>query len=143
MVNIFPIHQQQEYPIFERFNAIYGGILAEYCQLLNACQIDILTVEEFRNEPGELPMIEIDDKDAFTCSSDLQHNDASFTKAGIIFNQACIDALGLTEEEQYAAIAHEIGHIIYRCRMLNSLIINELRGTWFKCGSSFSVITST
>ena len=30
-----------------------------------------------------------------------------------------------------------------RCGKLNALIINVLHGSWFKCGSSFSVITST
>ena len=100
MINLFPIQKQQEHPIFGRFNAIYGDTLAEYCPRLKEFQIDILTVEEFRNNPGDLPEIEINDEDAYACSSDLQDADASFTKAGIIFNQACIDALGLTEEEQ-------------------------------------------
>ena len=27
--------------------------------------------------------------------------------------------------------------------MLNSLVINELRGAWFKCGSNSPVFTST
>ena len=114
MINLFPIQKQQEYPLFGRFNALYGEALTEYCPLLKDFQIDILTVEEYRANPGNLPIIEINEEDAFACSSDLQEDDAAFTTAGIIFNQDCIDRLGFTEEEQYAAIAHEIGHIIYR-----------------------------
>lgn len=114
MVNLFPIQQQQEHPLFGRFNAHYGDILADNCPPLQEFQIAILTKEEFEVNPGDLPMIDLDENDAFACSSDKQEEAASSTKAGIIFNQAVIEHLGLTEEEQYAAIAHEIGHIIYR-----------------------------
>lgn len=125
MTNLFPIQKQQEHPIFGRFNARYGDIIVEHCPPLNKFQINVLTVEEFRKNPGELPVIEIDDADAFAYSSDLQDDDVASTKAGIIFNQSRIDALGLTEEEQYAAIAHEIGHIIYRFSSLKQMFPGE------------------
>ena len=44
--------------------------------------------------------------------------------------------------EEFEAGGDELD-FISRYRMLNPSIINELRGTWFKCGSIFSVITST
>lgn len=112
--NIFPIQQQQEHPLFGRFNALYGGIIADNCPPLQEFQIAILSKEEFETNPGDLPVIDLDENDAFACSSDRQEEAILSTKAGIIFNQAAIDNLELTEEEQYAAIAHEIGHIIYR-----------------------------
>lgn len=114
MTNLFPIQKQQEHPIFGRFNALYGDILAENCPPLQDFQISIFTKEEFEANPGDLPVIDLDENDAFACSSDKQGEAASSTKAGIIFNQAAIAHLRLSEDEQYAAIAHEIGHIIYR-----------------------------
>ena len=114
MANLFPIQQQQEYPIFGRFNVRYGDTLADNCPPLQEFQIAIFTKEEFEANPRDLPAIDLDENDAFACSSDKKEDAASSTKAGIIFNQAAIESLGLTEEEQYAAIAHEIGHIIYR-----------------------------
>ena len=114
MTNLFPIQLQQEHPIFGRFNARYGDLLAEHCPPLQEFQIKVLTSDAFLRNPGELPMIDLDENDAFACSSDKQEDAISSTKAGIIFNKAAIDRLGLTEEEQFAAIAHEIGHIIYR-----------------------------
>ena len=89
MANLFPIQQQQEYPIFGRFNVRYGDTLADNCPPLQEFQIAIFTKEEFEANPRDLLAIDLDENDAFACSR-------------------------LTEEEQYAAIAHEIGHIIYR-----------------------------
>lgn len=114
MINIFPIQKQQEYPVFGHFNDRYGDILINHCPQLAKFQINILTSDEFCSSPGDLPMIELNSLDAFAYSSDLQEDDAAFTKAGIIINPTQIERLELTEEEQYAAIAHEIGHIIFR-----------------------------
>lgn len=120
MANLFPIQKQQEHPIFGRFNALYGDTLVEQYPPLLEFQITILTKEEFKTNPGVLPIVKLDNRDAFAYSSDKQNDSPSSTKAVIIYNPALIEILQLTEEEQFAAIAHEIGHIIYRFSTLKN-----------------------
>lgn len=114
MFQLFSNIDQSKYPIFGRFNTLYRDLLAERCPQLREFQILIFTVDDYLRNPCGLPLIDIDDNDAFAYSSDKQGDAISSTKAAIIFNESAIDRLGLTEEEQFAAIAHEIGHIIYR-----------------------------
>ena len=40
-------------------------------------------------------------------------------------------------------IINQLGEIICRCRILNTLIVNKMRDEWFKHGSNHPVITST
>jgi hypothetical protein len=114
MINLFPIQEQMQHPIFMRFNNLYGKVLSDFCPLLLKFQINIFSKAEFLTDRLGLPFVEINENDPFAYSSDLQDDDIANTRAGIIYNQTCIDAIGLTEEEQFAAISHEIGHIIYR-----------------------------
>lgn len=113
MARLFPINMQQEHPIFGRFNDCYGDILVGYCQLLNKFQINILTVEEYNLFPGDIPQIEDIDSQPFASFIKKDDFDAETTIAGIVFCPPIIERIGLNEKEQFASIAHEIGHILY------------------------------
>lgn len=113
MTNLFPIQQQQEYPVFGLFNALYGDALVNYCPLLGKFQIGILTVDEYKALPGGTPLIDDIEIEAFASFIQKNGDTADTTYAGIVFNPALIDLFGLTEPEQHACIAHEIGHILY------------------------------
>lgn len=113
MANLFSIQKQQEYPIFGRFNTLYGDNLVEYCRILNEFQISILTVEEYKSLPEGTPQIEDIETDSFAYYIQKEGDTADTTNAGIVFNSDMIDFYGFNESEQLACVAHEIGHILY------------------------------
>ena len=116
MVNLFPIEQHQKYPIFGRFNALYGDTIVDNWPQLGKFTIQVLTTEEFEADTHGLPPVDDIEEQPFFCSSNQTEAKAETTIAGIMFNPQLIARYGLTEEEQIASIAHEIGHIVLRFR---------------------------
>lgn len=113
MPNIFPIQKQQEYPVFGHFNDCYGETLIEYCPLLNQFQINILTVDEYSDFSADLPAIDGVESQPFSSFIRKDGEKADTSIAGIVICEPLIESIGFNETEQYAAIAHEIGHILY------------------------------
>ena len=113
MFDLFPEQEQQDYPIFGKFSHYYGGKVTSICHLLTKFKIRIYTLEKYLVCADNLPQIEDVDNQLFACfvKNDTPH--AETTVEGIVFTQSLIDELELTESEQFAAIAHEIGHILY------------------------------
>lgn len=116
MVNLFSIQKQQEHTIFGRFNALYGDTIVDKWPQLAKFTIQVLTTEEFKADKHGLPPVDDIEEQPFFCSSNQTEAKAETTVAGIMFNPQLIASYGLTEEEQIASIAHEIGHIILRFR---------------------------
>lgn len=113
MVNLFPIEKQQEHPIFGRFNALFGEKLVDYCSLLGKFQINVYSTEEYKRLPGDIPRIEDIDKQVFASFIVKYGVTADTTEAGIVYSELLLSTLRLNEAELFAAIAHEVGHILY------------------------------
>ena len=113
MFDLFPEQEQRDYPIFGKFSHYYGGTLISICHLLTKFKIHVYTLEQYLAFADNFPKIEDVENQLFACfvKNDTPH--AETTVAGIVFTQSLIDELELTESEQFAAIAHEIGHILY------------------------------
>ena len=60
-----------------------------------------------------MPRIEDIDTQPYAMYIYNDSQSAETTTAGIVFNDPLIKSLSLTKEEQFASIAHEIGHILY------------------------------
>lgn len=108
MANLFSTDQR----IFEEFNQQYGDCLVSHYPLLGRFQVKIYSLDEYLHSSEGLPEVEIQNQ--FSAFFVNKENAAiETTNAGIIYNESLIRQLGLTESEQFAAIAHEIGHILY------------------------------
>ena len=113
MHDLFNKQDQIEYPIFGEFNSLYGDDLATICNLLLKFKIDVLPIEQYKRRSSSLPKIEDVDAEPYAA---YIYNDTTYaetTIAGIVFNDSLIKSLSLTKEEQFASIAHEIGHILF------------------------------
>lgn len=113
MHDLFNKQDQIEYPIFGEFNSLYGDDLATICNLLLKFKIGILPIEQYKRRSSSLPKIEDVDAEPYAA---YIYNDTTYaetTIAGIVFNDSLIKSLSLTKEEQFASIAHEIGHILF------------------------------
>lgn len=113
MANIFPTKKQKEHPVFGRFCSLYGDALTSICYLLSKFEINVLTTEEYCSLREDVPLISDVENQPFASYIKKDGELAETTKAGIVFNVSVITAIGLSENEFYAAIAHEIGHILY------------------------------
>lgn len=116
MTNLFPIEKQAAFPLFGRFTHAYRNEFFSRWPLLESFDIDIFTVDEYLGLPNEiLRKVMIDDIREQSFASFIYKKEVAIetTNAGIIYNESLIRQLGLTESEQFAAIAHEIGHILY------------------------------
>ena len=113
MFNLFPEQEQQDYPIFGKFCQFYGSSLTSICHLLTKFKIHILTLEQYLACVDEFPKIEGVENQPFACFVKNNTESAETTIAGVVFTQSLVDEFDLTESEQFAAIAHEVGHIMY------------------------------
>lgn len=113
MAQLFSSQKQLVYPLFGRFNQEYGDALVTICPLLRKFEIDILTVEEYQALPEGTPLIEDITSQTFANFLQKDGDTADTTRAAIIYNATLIEQIGFTEPEQHAAIAHEIGHMLY------------------------------
>ena len=113
MHDLFNKQHQIEYPIFGEFNSLYGDCLASICNLLLKFKIDIHPIEQYKKLSSSVPRIEDIDTQPYAMYIYNDSQSAETTTAGIVFNDPLIKSLSLTKEEQFASIAHEIGHILY------------------------------
>lgn len=113
MAQLFSSQKQLVYPLFGRFNQEYGDALVTICPLLRKFEIDILTVEEYQALPEGTPLIEDITSQTFANFLQKDGDTADTTRAAIIYNATLIEQIGFTQPEQHAAIAHEIGHVLY------------------------------
>lgn len=113
MESLFTLEKYLEYPIFEEFNNGYRDTLVGLFPSLGRFVIGILSVEDYMKCP--LEMLPIDEVYGQPFSSYIIHDcdDVANTQAAIIINMALVQQIGMTEIEQQAAIAHEIGHILF------------------------------
>ncbi len=113
MFDLFPEQEQQEYPIFRKFCLYYGSRITYICHLLTKFKIHVFTIYKYLSIEDNLPQIEDVENQLYACFVKNETAHAETTVAGIVFSQSLIDKLDLTEPEQFAAIAHEVGHILY------------------------------
>jgi hypothetical protein len=113
MTSLFPAKKQIEYPVFGRFNHLYGDALIKICSLLEKFTIEIYTVEEYKALSIDVSQILDIDKQTFANFIQKYGETAGTTQAAIIFNADLIRQMNFSEREQYASITHEIGHFLY------------------------------
>lgn len=113
MFDLFPKQEQQDYPIFGKFCHHYGSKITSICYLMTKFKIHVYTLDQYLSSADSLPQIEDVENQLFSCFVKKETIHAETTIAGIVFTQSLIDELNLTESEKFAAIAHEIGHVLY------------------------------
>ena len=113
MFDLFPKQEQQDYPIIGKFCHHYGSEITSICHLMTKFKIHVYTLDQYLSSTDDLPQIEDVENQLFSCFVKNETIHAETTIAGIVFTQSLIDELNLTESEKFAAIAHEIGHILY------------------------------
>lgn len=126
---------------FDTFEEMYKFNAYSVCNLLKEFSINVHTMGEYKELleiTSKLPVIEDIDKDLFGCYILKETNDAKDTISGIIINEELCSQLELTTSDKLAAIAHEIGHIIFFF-LENKPIDEELKADEFACKMGFSV----
>lgn len=113
MSSLFTPKEQIEHPVFGRFNHLYGDALFKICPLLKKFSIKIYTVKEYKALTNDVPQILDIDTQTFANFIQKSGDTADTTQAAIVFNAALIRQMNFSEREQYASIAHEIGHFLY------------------------------
>ena len=116
MINLFPEADQLKYPIFKLFNQNYGDKIVSICPILTKYQVHVYTADEYLAQPQEIPKIEDIHDQSFASVVFKYQESAESTFAGIVYNKPLINKLCFTKDEQYAAISHEIGHILFFSR---------------------------
>ena len=126
---------------FNSFEELYKSNVYSVCNLLKKFSINVHTIFEYKNlleiHP-KLPVIEDIDKDLFGCYVLKETNDAKDTISGIIINEDLCSQLKLTTNDKLAAIAHEIGHIMFFF-IENKQINEEIKADEFACKMGLSV----
>lgn len=126
---------------FNSFEELYKSNVYSVCNLLKKFSINVHTTFEYKDlleiHP-KLPVIEDIDKDLFGCYVLKETNDAKDTISGIIINEELCSQLKLSINDKFAAIAHEIGHIIFFF-LENKPIDEELKADEFACKMGLSV----
>lgn len=126
---------------FYTFEEMYKSNAYSVCNLLKKFSINVHTIGEYKELleiTPKLPVIENIDKDLFGCYILKETNDAKDTISGIIINEELCSQLKLTINDKLAAIAHEIGHIIFFF-LENKPIDEELKADEFACKMGLSV----
>jgi deoxycytidylate deaminase len=94
---------------FDTFNSEYALKAISICNILSKFQI--IAVDY--NDSLYVDKIDLKDYEAFGSYINKVGIEPSSTYAEIIVNERVCDRMGLSEQEMIAAIAHEIGHIIF------------------------------
>lgn len=94
---------------FDTFNADYAMNAISICNILSKFQI--IAVDY--NDSLYVDRIDLKEYEAFGYYINKEEYDASSTYAEIIVNESVCSKLKLSEQEMMAAIAHEIGHIMF------------------------------
>lgn len=126
---------------FNIFEDLYKSNVYSVCNLLKKFSINVHTIGEYKDlleiNPT-LPVVENIDKDLFGCYVLKETDDAKNTVSGIIINEELCSTVELTTNDRFAAIAHEIGHIIFFF-LENKQINEELKADEFACKMGLSV----
>lgn len=94
---------------FDTFNSEYALKAISICNILSKFQI--IAVDY--NDSLYVDKIDLKEFEAFGNYINKEEYDASSTYAEIIVNESVCSKLRLSEQEMMAAIAHEVGHIIF------------------------------
>lgn len=95
--------------VFDTFNEKYGEIAISLCYLL--AKFQIIAISTYDSE--HIDDIGMKQSDPFGCFIDNTEYDGSSTYAEIVINIKKCEELELSDQEFHAAIAHEIGHMIF------------------------------
>ena len=95
--------------VFDTLNEKYSEIAISLCYILAKFQIIAISTYDSKHI-GDIGMNE---SDTFGCFIDKTEYDASSTYAEIVINKKKCEELELSNQEIHAAIAHEIGHVIF------------------------------
>jgi deoxycytidylate deaminase len=94
---------------FDTFNSEYALKAISICNILSKFQI--IAVDY--NDSLYVDKIDLKDYEAFGFYINKVGIEPSSTYAEIIVNERVCERMGLSEQEMIAAIAHEVGHIIF------------------------------
>lgn len=94
--------------LFNAFNRNYSSRIVEICPLLNEFAIHV--VEHTKSNYWNVASC--NDYDSFAYFLNKESADVASTYAEIIVNIEMCNKLEFNEEEMFAALAHEIGHVI-------------------------------
>lgn len=94
---------------FDTFNSEYALKAISICNILSKFQI--IAVDY--NDSLYVDKIDLKEYEAFGNYINKEEYDAYSTYAEIIVNESVCSKLRLSEQEMMAAIAHEIGHVIF------------------------------
>ncbi len=103
------IKNKTELEVFDTFNEKYSEFAISLCYLLTMFQIFAISTYDSEHVDD----IGMKVSDPFGCFINKTEYDASSTYAEIVINKKKCEELELSEQEIHAAIAHEIGHVIF------------------------------
>ena len=98
-------------PVFDQFNYHFREKILSICPLLGKFQIRILPTIDLIE--AQIITEEEIATQAFLNHIEKTEDDASQTLAYIVKNEEVIKMLDFTLDEQFSAIAHEIGHFLF------------------------------
>ena len=106
-------HNHTSDDIFQNFEQKFKSVLYEEYPHLSLFYIDCYTIDQYQ-ELERVPKFAELKKDAFAYSIEVKIVEEQHTIfAAVIFSPTLCKTFNFSEEEKYAAIAHEIGHIIH------------------------------
>ena len=120
---VFPefVNNKTDIAILNSFNEEFSHAAIDICPLLSKFQIIIVN----HYETKYASVANLNENDTFAYYLNKESEDASSTYAEIIVNKELCDKLLFTGQEYLAAVAHEIGHIIFYFRSDKELFQGE------------------
>lgn len=109
MDNYHLIVNKTKFEVFDTFNSKYASKAISICPVLGKFQIVAMNYDESSN----IHDVDLKDYEAFGSYINKAGTEPSSTYAEIIINERVCDRTKLSEQEMIAAIAHEVGHIIF------------------------------
>ena len=109
MYNYPLIINKTKLKVFDTFNKENSGLAISICPLLKKFQINAIAMSDSKHVYD----IGMEDYDPFGSYIYKSQYDASSTYAEIVINENRCTELNISEQEMLAAIAHEVGHIIF------------------------------
>ncbi len=103
------IKNKTEFEVFDTFNEKYSELAISLCCFL--AKFQIIAISNYESE--HIDDIGMKESDPFGCFIDKTEYDASSTYAEIVINKKKCEELELSDQEIHAAIAHEVGHVIF------------------------------
>lgn len=103
------IKNKTEFEVFDTFNEKYSELAISLCCFL--AKFQIIAISTCNSE--HIDDIGMNEPDPFGCFINKTEYDASSTYAEIVINKKKCEELELSDQEIHAAIAHEIGHVIF------------------------------